>query len=104
MSQTTITVQEETLERFRGLKADVPDGQTEPEPNSDFFIRMLMDEWEGDGDARHTGEDVGEIAEQLKNELSMANDPGVGVDVERVMKRIDDLESQLPRKVAEELR
>jgi len=29
---------------------------------------------------------------------------GDGVDVDRIMNRIDDLESRIPRKVAEELR
>lgn len=47
--------------------------------------------------------DVEEIAEHLKNEISMANEPGVEVDVGRILGRIDDLESALPRKVAEEM-
>ena len=44
-----------------------------------------------------------EVVEQLKNELSMANEPGVEIDIDRLYNRIDDLESNLPRKVAEEL-
>lgn len=46
------------------------------------------------------------VIEELKNELSMLNDPAVGLDdegVERVLGRLDDLEAQLPRKIAEEL-
>jgi len=41
--------------------------------------------------------------ETLKNEISMAADPTVDVDVDRIIKRIDDLESQLPTKVAREI-
>lgn len=39
----------------------------------------------------------------LKNELSMASDPTVEVDTDRIIGRIEDLESRLPTKVAEEL-
>jgi molybdopterin converting factor small subunit len=46
-----------------------------------------------------------EIIDAIKDDLSMA--PAVGVDeeeiVQRVCKRLDDLESQLPRKVANEV-
>ena len=45
-----------------------------------------------------------DVVERLKNELSMADDPTVEVDVDRIIGRVDDLEAQLPRKVAEELR
>lgn len=45
--------------------------------------------------------DAGEIADELRNELSMANEPGVDVDIERLMGRIDELEAQLPDKVGE---
>jgi len=36
---------------------------------------------------------VEEIAEQLKNELSMANEPGVEVDTQGLIERIESLES-----------
>lgn len=39
----------------------------------------------------------------LKNEISMANDPAVEVDTERIIGRLDDLQNQLPKDVAEEL-
>ena len=42
--------------------------------------------------------------EQLKNEISMVNDPGVEVDTEEIIGRIEDLEATLPKRVAEELR
>lgn len=45
-----------------------------------------------------------EDLEQLKNELSMANEPGVEIDAQEIISRIEDLETTLPRKVAEELR
>jgi len=51
-------------------------------------------------------EDIREQLEGLedaKNEISMANEPGVEVDVERIIKRIDDLENNLPVEVAREI-
>jgi hypothetical protein len=44
-----------------------------------------------------------EITEEIKNIVSMANEPGVEINVKRVINRIDDLENRLPRKIAEEL-
>ena len=50
--------------------------------------------------------DPTQIADAIKNDLSMAADPGVDEEkiVNEVCKRLDDLESQLPKKVAEEFR
>lgn len=49
------------------------------------------------------GVDAETLAEDIKDELSMANEPGVEVDVDRLINRIEDLESRLPGKVADEL-
>ena len=47
--------------------------------------------------------DASNDIEELKDHISMANEPGVEGDTKRIINRIDDLESQLPAKIAEEL-
>jgi len=96
---TTITVDDSTLERFKELKRELDDKQDAPDHTNESFLQALMDTWEA-GDSGFYGE---EFIESLKNEISMANEPSVEVDTENILKRIDDLESRLPRKVAEEL-
>lgn len=43
------------------------------------------------------------IVDAIKNELSMANDPDVQIDVQRLYNRLDDLESSIPSKTVDEL-
>jgi len=43
------------------------------------------------------------VVNAIKNELSMANDPGVQIDVQRLYNRLDDLESSIPSKTVDEL-
>lgn len=104
MGQTTITVQEQTLERFKRLKNELDEQQDAPDHTNELFLQALMDTWEAAGDGYYDNPDAEAIAEQLKNEISMANEPTVEVDTDRIINRIDDLEAQLPRKVKEELR
>lgn len=47
--------------------------------------------------------DAEDIVDAIKNELSMANEPGVDMDVERLFNRLDDLETSIPSKTVEEL-
>jgi len=103
MGQTTITVEESTLERFKELKAELDAVQDAPDHTNESFLQALMDTWEAAEDGYYSDPSADEIAEQLKGEISMANEPGVEVDVDRIINRIDDLESQLPRKVAREI-
>lgn len=49
------------------------------------------------------GVNTDEIVEELKSELSMANEPTVDVDINRLYNRIDELESRLPKATADEL-
>lgn len=103
-NQTTITVDERTLERFKSLKRELDNEQDSvPDHTADSFVNALLDTWEAADDGYYDV-DAGEIAEQLKNEISMADAPGVQADTEEIISRIEDLENQLPRKVAEELR
>ena len=108
---TTITVEDSTLERFKQLKQELDDVQDAPDHTNETFLKCLMDTYEavqdghyGEPDGPLTLSEVDEIAKQLKNEISMANEPGVEVDTESIIKRIDDLENTLPRKVAQEVR
>lgn len=101
---TTITVEDSTLERFKNLKQELDREQADvPEHTADSFLNAIMDTWE------HSKDDIAvspaqEIAEELKDELVFAKESNAKVDPEAVIKRIDDLENQLPRKVKEELR
>lgn len=105
MGDTTITISEERLERFKQLKAELDEQQSSvPDHSADSFLATLMDTWEAAGDGYYDS-DVDALVDEIKDDLSMA--PAVGVDeeeiVERVCKRLDDLENQLPRKVANEV-
>jgi len=44
-----------------------------------------------------TEADAHAVAEAIKGEISMANEPGVEIDAERIINRIDDLETELTR-------
>jgi len=104
MGQTTITVDESTLERFKTLKEEHSEEQPEtPEHTADTFLHALMDTWEHAKGNTFTQSPAEEIAKELQDELTMAKEAGEAVDPATVIKRIDDLESQLPRKIAREL-
>lgn len=80
MGWTTLSVRERTAERFRELKADRDeevDGGLEL--TTDGFVNEILDIVEDGEESRGTSE------------------------YEDILNRIDDLESNLPRKVAEEL-
>jgi len=109
---TTITVDDTTLERFKKLKQELDDAQATPNHTADSFLSCLMDTYEAVEDG-HYGEpndpltlsEVDEIADQLKEQIGNLAFQGVLLEDEadRIIKRIDDLESRLPRKVAKEL-
>lgn len=47
MGKTTITVQEDTLERFNRIKQEADDAEPAcPDTNADFFLGSLLDTWE----------------------------------------------------------
>lgn len=81
--------------------SDIDSNATHIDSNSAQEIAELVSEEIASGNVKVNAED---IAEELKNEISMANEPGVEVDTKSIINRIDDLESQLPAKIAEELR
>lgn len=105
---TTITVEGDTLERFNELKRELDEIQADvPDHNADSFLKCLMDTYEAAQDG-HYGEpndpltlsEVAEIAEQLQEQIDYPERQ----DTDRIINRIDDLESQLPAQIKEELR
>jgi hypothetical protein len=104
MGQTTITVQEQTLERFKQLKNELDEQQDAPDHTNELFLQALMDTWEAAGDGYYDNPDAEAIAEQLKNEISMANDPTVEVDTEgliREMEKLQELVERVPENTAD---
>lgn len=99
---TTITVSDDTLKRFNQLKEEHTESGV-PEMNADLFLQSLMDTLEAAGNGYYSDPNAEAIAEELKNEISMVNEP-TEVDTESIIGRIEDLEASLPRRVAEELR
>lgn len=90
---TTITVEDATLQRFKRLKKQLDEQQDAPDHTNESFLKALMDTWEAADDGYYSEPSAEEIAEQLKNELSMANEPGVEMDVPELYERIDELEA-----------
>jgi len=106
MEPTTITVDEQTLARFKSLKAELDEAQPDVHDHSaDSFLPALLDTWEAAEDGYYEEPSADAIADQLRQEIdSLAVNGAVhDEEAEQIIRRIDDLESQLPRKVAEEL-
>jgi len=100
MAQTTITVDESTLARFKQLKAELNEYQDSvPDHTADSFLAALMDTWEAAEDGYYSdgNSDIAEQLDEIRNQLSMA--PEYGVDKEEIVvevdKRLDDLETEL---------
>lgn len=81
----TIKIPEQTRDEAR------EDSRTYEQIMKDGLGKPALDR-NGDVDA-----DV--IAEELKNTISMANEPGVELDTERIINRVDDLETELKREI-----
>jgi len=90
MGETTITVSDRTLERFKHLKSESDEHQDSvPDHTNESFLQSLMDTWEAADDGYYDDET---IAGQLD------------VDESEIAKQVaNDLQSTLPRKIAEEL-
>jgi hypothetical protein len=106
MPQTTITVDESTLERFKATKRSLDAEQDGvPDHSADSFLNALLDTWEAAGDGYYTDPSAEAIVEELETRIdTLAFDGAVSEsEAERIIGRLEDLEAQLPRKVAEEL-
>jgi len=96
--QTTITVDESTLERFKQLKAELDNAQSSvPDHTNESFLQSLMDTWEAAEDGYYDDDNVSEIAEEIKEQLSMANEPGVEVEEEKLISEIEKLQEIVER-------
>lgn len=100
MGQTTITVQDKTLQRFKQLKQELDDVQNAPDHSADSFLKALMDTWDAVEDGYYgepsdplTFSEVDEIANQLVEGVESMN-----VQLEATERR------KIAREVAEELR
>jgi hypothetical protein len=105
-SGLTFEVDPKTVERFERLREDT-EGDDTPQMTPDLFMSALLDTWEAAEDGYYDGGvDTELLVTELKDELSMAAEPTVdeGEIIDRVCKRIDDLQSQLPAQIREELR
>lgn len=109
MGWTTLSVKEETADRFKDLKANV---DTSEDLSADRFLTLLLNGWEHGSKEESNGgsinaEQIAEEIELLRGHIDMMMQEPVAevkTDNSDVLGRIDDLESQLPRKIKEELR
>lgn len=88
-------VQKESVGNLEPFDGEVPDGP--PQTQLDVMVNAE--------DAKEELQELKTMAEETKDEIdSLAFNGQVSEEtVRRIEKRIDDLESQLPRKVAEEV-
>lgn len=103
---TTITVEDSTLERFKQLKAELDEQQDAPDHTNESFLQALMDTWEAADDGYYSEPSADIIAKELEGEFLSEEQAKeiMECDNSEVLKRIDDLESQLPKQVAREVR
>jgi len=65
---TTITVSDETLERFKSLKSETGDGEAIAELSSDQFLNSLLDAWE-ENDKSIYGTPTVEVPQDMRKQL-----------------------------------
>ena len=87
-SNTTITVDESTLHRFKAVKSMLEDIQDKsPDHSADSFLNVLMDTFEEVYDGDHepgdgTGVDESEIAQQVVEDLTTQLPPAIADELE----------------------
>lgn len=104
MGQTTITVHDETLERFKDLKRELNENHPEsPDHSAESFLNALLDTWDrGDPDAPVPA--VGDL-EPFGGEVPEIDIDGVDVDPAELSRELSkQLDyNLLAAKVGEEL-
>jgi len=92
MARTTINCATETKAWFDELRPDAASSEDE-------FLTALLRHYDEttEQDALFATEQRVVSLDELKNELSMANEPGAEIDTEALINRIDDLETELTR-------
>lgn len=92
---TTITVEDNTLERFKRLKAQATDEHM-PEQSANDFLHSLMDTWEAVDDGMYQDESRKDIIEDIREQLNDMDGQQTTLDGKReIIGRIDDLETEL---------
>jgi len=78
MGNTTLTVEESTLERFKSLKRELDSRQDSvPDHTSNSFLAALLDTWEATDETKATPEEdvtVEQIREQLDTDAPNYDD------------------------------
>lgn len=97
VAESTITIQDSTLERFNQLKEELSEQQEAPDHTAETFLNALLDTWEAAENGYYSDPSAEEIAEQLKDEISMANEPMAELDVEELYDEIDRLKELVER-------
>lgn len=85
MKQTTITVEENTLERFKAMKRDLDMSQAGPDHTADTFLNALMDTWEAADEGMYDEETLS--PGEFESKMHKHN--------QKVLNRVDDLETEL---------
>jgi len=78
MGWTTLSVRDETLERFNDTKADANEGHV-PEQSADLFLGALLDTWDAVDDGYYNDDDADagvpdDLAERLDRIESAARE------------------------------
>lgn len=97
MGQTTITIQDETLERFKQLKAELDDEQNAPDHSADSFLNGLLDTWQA--------VENGHYEDAIDSEAIAGKLDAIEKRLENQTLTLDASErSAIAREIAEELR
>jgi archaellum component FlaC len=92
---TTITVEDDTLERFKRLKAQATDEHI-PEQSANDFLQSLMDTWEAVDDGMYQDETRKDIIKDIREQLNGLDGQQQTLNGKReIIGRIDDLETEL---------
>ena len=104
MGQTTITVHDDTLERFKAAKAVLNESQPDcPDHSNESFLNTLLDTWEVEGDTENVGEIAENAVELFQEQMSQAhiNDETTEFMAREFARQIDY--NDLAKNVADEL-
>lgn len=105
MGQTTITIDESTLERFKSLKTELDETQQAPNHTNDSFLKCLMDTYEAANEGHYgeqndplTWSEADEIAEQLADQIAEQLPEQNRDDFRKVLELVE----RIPEKTADE--
>lgn len=92
---TTLSVRENTQERFNELKEQATDDNGPP-VSADAFLGSLLDTWDAVDDEHYQDEARAEIIEDIREQLDGFDTEQTDLNGEKaIINRIDDLEAEL---------